>query len=176
MVLVMAEGLVQPLPKVRCVLCRRYRGRTAFRPACRAEATIGGYHDTRIVSSSPLALCQRKHVKVAKNVASDRINRTKKRPREIRLQSLAERNLKPSRAAIAPETWIAVNSTGSNHTWSIIEHVRIDGWASKIDSHPVIMADDCFAVHRLGPRSSDQVFLSWRYFEPRTSSRNGSSG
>ena len=176
MVLVRAEGSVQPLPKVRCVLCRRYRGRTAFRPACRAEATIGGYHDTRIVSSSPLALCQRKHVKVAKNAASDRINRTENRPQEFGFQSLAERNLKPRGAAIAPETWIAVDSTGANHTWGIMEYVRIDGRASNIDPHPVIMSEDGFTVHRLGPRSCDQVFLSWRYFEPRTTSRNRPAG
>ena len=44
----------------------------------RAEAAIGSYIETPIVSSSPLALCQRKHVTAGmrKNVASARLNRT----------------------------------------------------------------------------------------------------
>ena len=44
----------------------------------RAEAAIGSYLETPIVSSSPLAPCQRKHVMTdtRKNVASARINRT----------------------------------------------------------------------------------------------------
>ena len=46
-------------------------------PLGRAEAPIGSYIETPLVSSSPLALCQRKHVKAdtLKNVASARINR-----------------------------------------------------------------------------------------------------
>ena len=44
----------------------------------RAEAAIGSYPKTPIVSSSPLAPCQRKHVMAdtRKNVATARINRT----------------------------------------------------------------------------------------------------
>ena len=51
----------------------------------RAEAAIGSYHETPIVSSSPLALCQRKHVKAdtIKNVASARINRTESSQRFV---------------------------------------------------------------------------------------------
>ena len=51
----------------------------------RAEATIGSYLETPIVSSPPSALCQRKHVKAdtLKNVASARINRTERSERSV---------------------------------------------------------------------------------------------
>jgi hypothetical protein len=44
----------------------------------RAEAAIDSYLEMPFLLSSPLALCQRKHVKasVSKNVATARINRT----------------------------------------------------------------------------------------------------
>ena len=51
----------------------------------RAEAAIGSYIETPIVSSSPLALCQRKHVKAdtLENVASLRINRRESGDRSV---------------------------------------------------------------------------------------------
>ena len=44
----------------------------------RAEAAIGSYLEMPFILSSPLALCQQKHVKadLSKNVATARINRT----------------------------------------------------------------------------------------------------
>ena len=51
----------------------------------RAEAAIGSYLETPIVSSSPLAPCQRKHVMTdtLKDVASARINRTESSKRSV---------------------------------------------------------------------------------------------
>ena len=51
----------------------------------RAEVAIGSYREPPIETSSPLALCQRKHVKAElfKNVASARMNRTESSERSV---------------------------------------------------------------------------------------------
>ena len=73
----------------------------------RAEAAIGSYLETPIVSSSPLALCQRKHVKAdtLKNVDSARINRTESSERSVSICVAANcgpAGMKPAETILAP--------------------------------------------------------------------------
>jgi len=51
----------------------------------RAEAAIDSYREMPFMLSSPLALCQRRHVKasLSKNVATARINRTERCERYV---------------------------------------------------------------------------------------------
>ena len=71
----------------------------------RAEAAIGSYLETPIVSSSPLASCQRKHVNASKNVASARINRTESSQRIVAIRVAANcgpTGMKPAETFLEP--------------------------------------------------------------------------
>ena len=73
----------------------------------RAEAAIGSYLETPIVSSSPLAPCQRNHVMTdtLKNVASARINRTESGERSVAIFVAANcgpAGMKPAETILLP--------------------------------------------------------------------------
>ena len=87
-----AVGVEFKLPSVRLV---------------RAAAAIGGYLETAFASSSPLALCQQKHVKADafENVASLRINRRESGGRSV--ANCVAANCGPAGMKPAETLWVS---------------------------------------------------------------------